>query len=125
MSKKLSVCMSTWLAGLAFVLVMLLGRQTIQAQNPSVLPSFTGETDLGTAYAVLTYSGDRPYGIIAVSNSEKPCQPHFASPGRRNPSRPRQPRKANPNPGKQNPGIPCAQQPITKSRRHLGRGRRV
>ena len=116
--------MGPWLAGLALALVMLLGRQAAVAQNASVQPSFAGETDRGIAYALLTYSGDRTYGIITVSSSEKNCEPHLATPGRRNPNRPKQPRKANPNPGKKNSDIPCQQQPLAKARHH-GRGKRV
>ncbi len=124
MSKEQSVRIGRWLAGLAFAFVMLLGRQVAQAQNPIAQPSFSGETDPGIAYALLTYPGDRTYGITTVSGSEKNCEPHLATPGRRNPNRPRQPRKANPNPGKRNADIPCQQQPLAKARHH-GRGKRV
>jgi len=124
MSRKQPLSVDIWLTGLALALVTLLGPQKAQAQEGSVLPSFSGQTDPAAPYARLTYSGDLPYGFTAVA--DKPCEPHMSVPGPRkpNPNRGKHPKKAKPNSGKRNPGNPCEQQPLAKGR-HRWHGKRV
>jgi hypothetical protein len=123
MNKKSSIYTAAWLAGLVLAL-LIFGQSKTQAQDVNTLFSLNGWVDRMPSPAS-TYAGDRfdAAVFLNISKSEKICQPHLALPAHRNPGPPRQPGKAHL--GKGNPGIPCAQQPIVKLRRRMGRGRRI
>lgn len=121
--KTWPVLAGEWLAGFALALACVAGGPTAQAQNAVGVSSVSAGAEI--ALTTLIYADDPLNGLMMVSKSSVPCQPRLGvGSGPRRPNFQKHPRKANPNPGKKNPTIPCREEPIAKMRRH-GRGSRI